>query len=72
MKEVKIMTTIEQKKRNSYYIFMNTIKTLAGSQGNYARAYENLINLPLDERLELINELPDFKDSMDVIMYLEQ
>lgn len=66
------MTTIEQKKRDNYYLFMNTIKTLASSQGRYQRAYNNLINASNDERLEIINTLPNFKDALDVIMYLEQ
>ena len=64
--------TIEQKKRNNYELFFNTIKTLSNSQGNYGRLLNTLINMDEDERLELINNLPIFKDTVGVIMWLEQ
>ena len=64
--------TIEQKKRNNYELFFNTIKTLSNSQGFYGRLLNTLINMDEDERLELINNLPTFKDTVDVVMWLEQ
>ena len=64
--------TIEQKKQNNYELFFNTIKTLSNSQGHYERLFNSLINMNKDERLELINNLPSFNDTLDVIMWLEQ
>ena len=64
--------TIEQKKRNNYELLFSTIKSLSNSQGYYGRLLNNLINMNEDERLELINNLPTFKDTVDVIMWLEQ
>lgn len=64
--------TIEQKKRNNYELFYNTIKSLSYSQGSYGRLLNSLINMNEDERLELINNLPTFNDVADVAMWLEQ
>ena len=64
--------TIEQKQRNNYELFFNTVKSLSNSQGYYERLLNSLINMNEDERLELINNLPTFNDTVDVIMWLEQ
>lgn len=64
--------TIEQKKRNNYELLFSTIKSLSNSQGYYGRLLDSLINMDEDERLELINNLPTFNDTVDVIMWLEQ
>ena len=64
--------TIEQKKRNNYELFYNTIKSLSYSQGSYGRLLNSLVNMNEDERLELINNLPIFNDQVDVVMWLEQ
>ena len=64
--------TIEQKKRNNYELLFNTVKMLSNSQGFYGRLLNNLINMDEDERLELINNLPTFNDTLDVVMWLEQ
>ena len=64
--------TIEQKQRNNYELFFSTIKTLSNSQGFYGRLLNTLINMNEDERLELINSLPTFNDTLDVVMWLEQ
>ena len=64
--------TIEQKKRNNYELLFNTIKGLSSSQGYYGRLLNSLINMNEDERLELINNLPTFKDTVSVVMWLEQ
>ena len=67
-----MINTIEQKKRNNYELFYNTIKSLSYSQGSYGRLLNSLINMNEDERLELINNLPTFNDALDVVMWLEQ
>ena len=64
--------TIEQKKRNNYELFFSTIKSLSYSQGSYGRLLNSLVNMDEDERLELINNLPIFNDTLDVVMWLEQ
>lgn len=64
--------TIEQKKRDNYELLFNTIKGLSNSQGYYGRLLDTLINMDEDERLELINNLPTFKDAVSVVMWLEQ
>ena len=64
--------TIEQKKRNNYELLFDTVKRLSNSKGYYGRLIDNLINMNEDERLELINNLPTFNDTVDVIMWLEQ
>ena len=67
-----MINTIEQKKRNNYELFYNTIKSLSYSQGSYVILLNILINMNEDERLELINNLPTFNDALDVVMWLEQ
>ena len=64
--------TIEQKQRNNYELLFNTVKSLSSSQGYYGRLLKTLINMDEDERLELINSLPNFMDAVSVIMWLEQ
>ena len=64
--------TIEQKQRNNYELLFNTVKSLSSSQGFYERLLKTLTNMNEDERLELINSLPNFKDAVSVIMWLEQ
>ena len=64
--------TIEQKKRNNYELLFNTVKSLSSSQGYYGRLLNTLINMNEDERLELINNLPTFNDTADVVIWLEQ
>ena len=64
--------TIEQKKLNNYKLLFYTVKILSNSQGYYGRLLNSLINMDEDERLELIDNLPTFKDEVDVVMWLEQ
>lgn len=48
---------------------LNTIKSLASSQGFYGRLYEQLYDN--DDSLEYL-ERQNFKDPVDLIMFLEQ
>lgn len=66
------MATLEQKRRTNYELFFSTIKDLSKSQGFYSRLYDRLMNLEEDERLELINQLPNFEGACDVIFWIEQ
>ena len=56
-------------------LFIKTIDTLAGSQGFYSRLSQDIhdaINKDSSMIDKLNNGLPEFKDSLDVMMYLEQ
>lgn len=60
----------------SFRIIFNTIKDLRHSQGFYSRLYNDLMeNIKYNKEglVDCLNnsELPKFKDSLDVIMYLE-
>ena len=52
---------------------METIKTLASSQGLYSRLYRDLMALDEDKYNEVMTELEsqNFKDGVDLIMYIE-
>ena len=60
----------------SFRVMFNTIKGLRYSQGFYSRLYSDLmedIKYNKENISDFLNnrELPKFKDSLDVIMYLE-
>ena len=60
----------------SFRMVLNTIKELRYSQGFYGRLYASLmedIKYNKEELVDYLNnsELPKFKDSLDVVMYLE-
>ena len=60
----------------SFRIMFDTIKDLRHSQGFYGRVYNDLmenIKYNKEDLVDYLNnsELPKFKDSLDVIMYLE-
>lgn len=64
--------TIEQKQLDNYKLLFNTVNMLSNCQGYYGRLLRQLIKMTEEERLELINNLPTFKDTVSVIMWLEQ
>ena len=60
----------------SFRVIFDTIKGLRHSQGFYSRLYNDLIeNIKYnkEELSDFLNnsELPKFKDTVDVVMYLE-
>ena len=59
-------------KEKNFEFFVNTIKTLAFSQGFYGRILRQLSELEEEELESLKADLPQFKDSLDVVFYLEQ
>ena len=59
-------------KQDNYKLFYDTIKALSYSQGSYGRLLRELDNLDERNKQDLIDQLPDFKDAVDVIMWLEQ
>lgn len=59
----------------SFEIFINTIKTLAGSQGCYTRAYNTYLSMSDTEKIYLenyINLNKKYNDAVDVILDLEE
>lgn len=52
---------------------METIKSLASSQGLYSRLYRDLMELDEDEYDEVMTELEsqNFKDGVDLVMFIE-
>ena len=52
---------------------METIKSLAGSQGFYGRLYGDLMELDEDEYDEVMTKLEsqNFKDGVDLVMFIE-
>lgn len=60
----------------SFRMMFETIKELRYSQGFYSRLYDTLIYNIKNNKEDLVDylnnsELPKFKDSLDVVMYLE-
>lgn len=58
-------------KEKNFEFFVNTIKTLAFSQGFYGRVLNRLDELESEELERLKADLPQFKDALDVVFYFE-
>ena len=58
-------------KEKNFDFFVNTIKTLALSQGFYGRVLSRLDELEEEELESLKADLPQFKDALDVVFYFE-
>ena len=59
-------------KAQNYELFYNTIKSLSYSQGSYGRILRDIDALSEHDLNELITQLPDFKDAVDVVLFIEQ
>ena len=59
-------------KVQKYELFYNTIKSLSYSQGSYGRLLREIDSLAEEDKQDLINQLPDFKDVVDVVLFVEQ
>lgn len=55
----------------NFEFFVNTIKSLALSQGFYGRILEQLATMENEELESLKANLPQFKDALDVVSYFE-
>ena len=59
----------------NYEIFLRTVKTLAGSQGFYSRL-QSAVNEWTEEEHEnakqSLNQLPQWRDDVDCVLFLEQ
>ena len=59
----------------NFELVLNTIKTLSTSQGFYSHLQSMVNDWDEDDReyaKEYFNSLPPFKDSVDVVLFLEQ
>ena len=73
MKGKKTMKNIDLKPSN-YKIFLDTINSLRYSQGFYSRLARDVEEMGTEEKDHLknyLNGLPAFKDSLDVVLFLE-
>ena len=59
-------------KAQNYELFYNTIKSLSYSQGSYGRILREIDNLKEEDKQNLVDQLPDFKDAVDVVLFVEQ
>jgi len=60
--------------RTNYEIFIDTVNTLKSSQGFYSRIAADLADMTPQQKEQIkqeLNELPQWNDSVDCIMYLE-
>lgn len=63
---------MQKTKEQNYELFYNTIKSLSYSQGSYWRLLREVDNLDDWNKQNLIDQLPDFKEPVDVILFIEQ
>lgn len=63
---------MQNTKTQNYDLFYNTIKSLSYSQGSYGRLLREIDSLTEEDKQDLINQLPDFKDAVDVVLFIEQ
>ena len=63
---------MNETKKQNYELFYNTIKSLSYSQGSYGRILREVDNLSEHDLNELVTKLPDFKDAVDVVLFIEQ
>ena len=59
-------------KEQNFRLFYNTIKSLSYSQGSYGRLLSEIDNLNEEDKQNLVDQLPDFKDMIDVVLFIEQ
>ena len=63
---------MQKTKEQNYEFFYNTIKDLSYSQGYYGRLLRAINNLDEWNKQDLIDQLPNFKEPVDVILFIEQ
>lgn len=69
------MTTTQQKQKTNYEIFIETVNSFKHSQGFYSRIARQLDEMDKDTKVSLeqtLNDLPQWNDILDCVLYLEQ
>lgn len=67
-------TEVKQQKTN-YEIFIDTVNSLKFSQGFYSRIAKDLDLMSDEQKQDIENELnglPQWNDTLDCVLYLEQ
>lgn len=67
-------TEVKQQKTN-YEIFIDTVNSLKNSQGFYSRIARDLNEMSDEQKQSIENELnglPQWNDTLDCVLYLEQ
>ena len=59
-------------KKQNYELFYNTIKSLSYSQGLYGRILRDIDSLKEEDKQKMVDQLPNFKDTVDVVLFIEQ
>ena len=72
MTNINTEVNMDETKKRNYELFYNTIKSLSYSQGSYGRILREIDALSEHDLNELITQLPDFKDAIDVVLFIEQ
>ena len=63
---------MKETKEQNYNLFYNTIKSLSYCQGSYGRLLREIDNLDDWNKQDLIDQLPEFKSELGVILFIEQ
>lgn len=63
---------MQKTKEQNYKLFYDTIKALSYSQGRYGRLLKEIDSLDDWNKQDLIDQLPDFKDALGVVLFIEQ
>ena len=63
---------MNETKKQNYELFYSTIKSLSYSQGSYGRILREIDSLEEEDKQNLIDQLPDFKEPVDVILFIEK
>lgn len=69
------MTTTQQIRKTNYEIFIETVNSLKNSQGFYSRIVRDLNKMSDEQREQVkvaLNKLPQWNDTLDCVLYLEQ
>lgn len=59
----------------NYEILLDTVNSLKNSQGFYSRLARDLNEMTAEEKEQVkqeVNDLPQWKDSLDCVLYLEE
>lgn len=69
------MTAKQQTQKTNYEIFIETVNSLKNSQGFYSRIARDLNKMSDEQREQVkaaLNKLPQWNDTLDCVLYLEQ
>lgn len=68
------MTTANIQQKTNYEIFLDTVDTFRSSQGFYSRIARDFYEMSAENKQKIeeqLNNLPQWNDSLDCVLYLE-